>query len=172
MLRVLRRPSHAVARSLARQAQSDAAFWSEEWRRLGLRARAAPEGAALDRLAFVQLGFGCDQHGRRDAGGGATKAAVRACRNAIEFNSIPGMIELVPGGQGMLVTDANKRRYVDLVCAWRLFGCIEPQVGALLQGFHAAVPPAILSQLSFVPGGGILWYFGFPASFASPRSSR
>jgi len=30
---------------------------------------------------------------------GATKAAVRAVRNAIEFNSIPGMIEAVPGGR-------------------------------------------------------------------------
>ncbi len=32
-------------------------------------------------------------------GHGATKAAVRACRNAIEFNSIPCISELVPGGR-------------------------------------------------------------------------
>ena len=66
-------------------------------------AQRAPEGATLDRLGFVQLGFGVDQHGKRCAGG-ATKAAVRACRNALEFNSIPGMVEFVPGGrQNMLV---------------------------------------------------------------------
>ena len=47
---------------------------------------------------FVQTGFGCDQHGDRK-GTGATSAAVRACRNAIEFNSIPGMIDHVPGGR-------------------------------------------------------------------------
>ena len=38
-------------------------------------------------------GFGCDQHGQT-----ATKAAVRACRNAIEFNSLPRIGQLVPGG--------------------------------------------------------------------------
>ena len=31
-------------------------------------------------------------------GQNATKAAVRACRNAIEFNSIPSIGKLVPGG--------------------------------------------------------------------------
>lgn len=30
-------------------------------------------------VLFVECGFGCDQHGQT-----ATKAAVRACRNAIE----------------------------------------------------------------------------------------
>lgn len=39
-----------------------------------------------------------DQHGNRDEEG-ATKAAIRAVRNAIEFNSIPGVIEAVPGGR-------------------------------------------------------------------------
>lgn len=28
------------------------------------------------------------------------KAARRACRNAIEFNSLPSMGELIPGGKG------------------------------------------------------------------------
>lgn len=48
-------------------------------------------------ILFVECGFGCDQHGQT-----ATKAAVRACRNAIEFNSIPRIGKLVPGGyEGM-----------------------------------------------------------------------
>jgi uncharacterized protein (TIGR02058 family) len=47
-------------------------------------------------LFFVQLGFGVDQHGGRDD---ATKAAIRAVRNAIEFNSIPGVVENIPGGR-------------------------------------------------------------------------
>jgi len=42
------------------------------------------------------MGFGIDQHGRPDD---ATKAAVRAVRNAIEFNSIPGVITHLPGGR-------------------------------------------------------------------------
>lgn len=41
---------------------------------------------------FVQMGFGVDQHGNGN-NAGATKASVRAVRNAIEFNSIPGIIE-------------------------------------------------------------------------------
>ena len=73
--------------------------WSEEWRSLGLGAR-LPErpDSRITNLLFVQTGFGVDQHGDRSAHG-ATKASVRAVRNAIEFNSIPGVIECVPGGR-------------------------------------------------------------------------
>ena len=58
----------------------------------------------MTNLLFVQVGFGVDQHGNDDekhggSGQGATKAALRAVRNAIEFNSIPGIIEAVPGGR-------------------------------------------------------------------------
>lgn len=58
----------------------------------------------MTNLLFVQMGFGVDQHGNDDekyagSGQGATKASVRAVRNAIEFNSIPGIIEAVPGGR-------------------------------------------------------------------------
>ncbi|GAX13503.1 hypothetical protein FisN_UnNu045 [Fistulifera solaris] len=42
------------------------------------------------------MGFGVDQHGKSQD---ATKAAVRAVRNAIEFNSIPGVISHLPGGR-------------------------------------------------------------------------
>jgi hypothetical protein len=70
--------------------------WSEEWKSLGLGARLPKPGSRLTNLMFVQMGFGVDQHGNDEnsgSGGGATKAAVRAVRNAIEFNSIPGIIE-------------------------------------------------------------------------------
>mmetsp|Transcript_20015 Transcript_20015/g.32799 ORF Transcript_20015/g.32799 Transcript_20015/m.32799 type:complete len:125 (+) Transcript_20015:104-478(+) len=70
--------------------------WSEEWKSLGLGARLPKTGSRLTNLMFVQMGFGVDQHGNdgsSGSGGGATKAAVRAVRNAIEFNSIPGIIE-------------------------------------------------------------------------------
>ncbi|KAL3826540.1 hypothetical protein ACHAXA_003604 [Cyclostephanos tholiformis] len=46
-----------------------------------------------DRIFFVELGFGNDSHGQS-----STKAAVRACRNAIEFNSIPSIRRLIPEG--------------------------------------------------------------------------
>ena len=69
--------------------------WSEEWKRLGLGADLVDSPAFPPNLFFVQLGFGVDQHGNS----GATKAAIRAVRNAIEFNSIPGVIDHIPGGR-------------------------------------------------------------------------
>lgn len=50
-----------------------------------------------DESVFCFKGFGNDQHGQT-----GTKAAVRACRNAIEFNSIPSVNKLVPGGYDAL----------------------------------------------------------------------
>lgn len=46
-----------------------------------------------EKIFFIELGFGNDSHGQS-----ATKAAVRACRNAIEFNSIPSIKRLIPDG--------------------------------------------------------------------------
>lgn len=70
--------------------------WSEEWKSLGLGAQLVDdEECSITNLFFCQMGFGVDQHGGNDA----TKAAVRAVRNAIEFNSIPGVIEAIPGGR-------------------------------------------------------------------------
>ena len=59
---------------------------------------AAPYGPTegvdgMKEVLFVEVGFGCDQHGQD-----GTKAVVRACRNAIEFNSIPSIGRIVPGG--------------------------------------------------------------------------
>ncbi|CEF98376.1 Conserved hypothetical protein CHP02058 [Ostreococcus tauri] len=57
----------------------------------------APDG--MESVLFSECGFGADQHGQD-----ATKAALRACRNAIEFNSIPSIREIVPGGyEGMKI---------------------------------------------------------------------
>lgn len=45
------------------------------------------------KVVFVELGMGVDLHGQD-----LTVAAVRACRNAIERNSLPGWSMLCPGG--------------------------------------------------------------------------
>ena len=51
----------------------------------------------FEQVLFVEMGWGADQHGQN-----ATKACVRAARNAIEFNSIPSIRALVPNGyEGM-----------------------------------------------------------------------
>ena len=49
--------------------------------------------------SVVQVGFGVDQHGSNDA----TKASIRAVRNAIEFKSIPSVIEAIPGGRAEML---------------------------------------------------------------------
>ena len=49
------------------------------------------ERISNDNIFFIELGFGNDSHGQS-----STKAAVRACRNAIEFNSIPSIKRLIP----------------------------------------------------------------------------
>ncbi|MBP2291526.1 Lin0512 family protein [Azospirillum rugosum] len=46
----------------------------------------------MKQVMFVELGMGVDLHGQD-----VTKAAVRAVRNAIERNSMPGMRTLVDG---------------------------------------------------------------------------
>jgi len=73
--------------------------WSEEWKRLGLGATLVDYPTFPANLFFVQTGFGVDQHGEDDA----TKAAVRAVRNAIEKNSIPGVITHLPGGRSSML---------------------------------------------------------------------
>jgi len=51
----------------------------------------------FEQVLFIEMGWGADQHGQN-----VTKACVRAARNAIEFNSIPSIGALVPGGyEGM-----------------------------------------------------------------------
>ena len=51
----------------------------------------------FEQVLFIEMGWGADQHGQN-----ATKACVRAARNAIEFNSIPSIRALVPNGyEGM-----------------------------------------------------------------------
>ena len=48
-----------------------------------------------ENIFFIEIGFGNDSHGQS-----STKAAIRACRNAIEFNSIPSIQRLIPNGGG------------------------------------------------------------------------
>jgi len=53
-----------------------------------------------DQILFIEMGWGNDGHGQN-----VTKAATRACRNSIEFNSLPSIKRLVPGGYAGLKLD-------------------------------------------------------------------
>eukprot|EP00527_Entomoneis_sp_CCMP2396_P004437 CAMPEP_0198145564 /NCGR_PEP_ID=MMETSP1443-20131203/24340_1 /TAXON_ID=186043 /ORGANISM="Entomoneis sp., Strain CCMP2396" /LENGTH=134 /DNA_ID=CAMNT_0043809253 /DNA_START=138 /DNA_END=542 /DNA_ORIENTATION=- len=58
------------------------------------------EDSHVETILFVECGFGSDAHGQDP-----TKAAVRACRNAIEFNQIPSISTIVPGGRDEMKLD-------------------------------------------------------------------
>lgn len=56
----------------------------------------------MEMVLFVECGFGNDQHGQN-----MTKAVVKACRNAIEFNSLPCVRHIVPNGYDGLVVNVK-----------------------------------------------------------------
>ena len=58
-----------------------------------LKMAIAPPPPGFTEVIFIECGTGTDQHGQD-----LTKAAVRACKDAISWNSIPSLERLVPGG--------------------------------------------------------------------------
>jgi uncharacterized protein (TIGR02058 family) len=101
MVMVVRTAARAIGlcsiRIRAASSLASSKSWSAEWKEAGLGAKMASQTEELNRLLFVQCGIGCDQHGDRTTG--STVAALRAVRDAISFNSIPGMKFAVPGGR-------------------------------------------------------------------------
>ncbi|GAX15423.1 hypothetical protein FisN_8Lh281 [Fistulifera solaris] len=63
-------------------------------------AQTLSEESHVQNILFVECGFGSDAHGQD-----STKAAVRACRNAIEFNQLPSLKSIIPGGKENLKLD-------------------------------------------------------------------
>ena len=55
-----------------------------------------PEG--FETVIMIEAGCGTDQHGQD-----LTKACVRACKDAISFNSIPSLGKLVPPGSAVVL---------------------------------------------------------------------
>ncbi|RQM26882.1 hypothetical protein B5M09_005426, partial [Aphanomyces astaci] len=53
-------------------------------------------------------------------------------------------VELVENGHLRAVTDANKAEYVRLMVRYLVFGRVEAQLSALLQGVYDVVPPELL----------------------------
>jgi len=54
----------------------------------------SPPPPGFKQVLFLEAGVGTDQHGQS-----VTKACVRACKDAISWNSIPSLETLVPGGR-------------------------------------------------------------------------
>ncbi len=77
-----------------------------------------------------------------------------------EFGRVE-MVELMPNGRSIPVTDENKFDYVKLIAAHRMTSAISPQIEAFLEGFHGKALMCILASViwvSFVYGGYcIIW---------------
>ncbi|CAM9018793.1 unnamed protein product [Wickerhamomyces anomalus] len=55
------------------------------------------------------------------------------------------IIDLIPDGRNIAVTEDNKQEYVRLVVEYRLQKSVEEQVSNFLQGFHEIIPKELIS---------------------------
>jgi ubiquitin-protein ligase E3 C len=67
---------------------------------------------------------------------------------ATELGAAGDEAELVPGGAGMAVTDANRLRYVFALAQWRLSASIARQRDAFVRGLRDVLPPHWLAPFS------------------------
>lgn len=58
------------------------------------------------------------------------------------------VVDLVPDGRNIAVTDENKAYYVRLVAHHRMTTAIRAQIDAFLEGFYDIVPPEIIAIFS------------------------
>ena len=64
--------------------------------------------------------------------------------DASEFG-VNKVIELIPNGSTIPVTNDNKHEYVRLVCQEKMIGSIREQVNAFLEGFYTIIPKSLIS---------------------------
>ncbi|KAL9104763.1 MAG: hypothetical protein Q9163_000313 [Psora crenata] len=58
---------------------------------------------------------------------------------------VTDVVDLVPNGRKIPVTEENKQEYVQLVVEYRLTGSVQSQLEKFLEGFHDIVPPELIS---------------------------
>jgi E3 ubiquitin-protein ligase HUWE1 len=64
--------------------------------------------------------------------------------DASEFG-VNKVIELIPNGQTIMVTNENKHEYVRLVCQEKMIGSIRQQINSFLEGFYTIIPKSLIS---------------------------
>jgi hypothetical protein len=64
--------------------------------------------------------------------------------DASEFG-VNKVIEFIPNGATIQVTNENKHEYVRLVCQEKMIGSIREQVNAFLEGFYTIIPKSLIS---------------------------
>jgi hypothetical protein len=58
------------------------------------------------------------------------------------------VVDLVPGGRHIPVTEENKWEYVRLITELKMTKAVEPQLQAFLEGFHEMVPRSLIAMFS------------------------
>ncbi|OMH85471.1 E3 ubiquitin-protein ligase RSP5 [Zancudomyces culisetae] len=76
----------------------------------------------------------------------------------IDRFGVKEVIELVPDGKNIVVTNENKYKFVDLNVNFRIIDNVKPQLDRLLAGFHEFVPLELIQvfderEMEFVLGG-------------------
>ncbi|UKJ87753.1 E3 ubiquitin-protein ligase HUWE1 [Theileria orientalis] len=61
-----------------------------------------------------------------------------------EFGKVK-VIDLIPNGRNILVTDENKHRYIQLLCKHKVTNGIRDQLGAFMEGFRELISPELIS---------------------------
>ncbi|KAI0237295.1 E3 ubiquitin-protein ligase NEDD4 [Lamellibrachia satsuma] len=54
--------------------------------------------------------------------------------------------ELIPGGENVKVSEANKKEYIDLVIRWRFVDRVRKQMDAFMSGFNELIPQHLLTM--------------------------
>ncbi|KAH8923855.1 HECT-domain-containing protein [Atractiella rhizophila] len=65
------------------------------------------------------------------------------CIEYEEFGRVK-VIDLIPNGRNIPVTDSNKLEYLKLIAEQRLTNEIKEQIGAFMQGFHDIIPADLI----------------------------
>ena len=54
------------------------------------------------------------------------------------------VVDLIPGGSKIKVTNQSKRRYLDALAQYRLVNCVKDEVEAFLKGLNELIPNNLL----------------------------
>lgn len=68
------------------------------------------------------------------------------------------VVDLIPNGRNIPVTEENKKEYVNLIIEWRIIKRVEEQFRSLQEGFHEIIPFEAISifderELELLIGG-------------------
>ncbi|XP_072920257.1 E3 ubiquitin-protein ligase NEDD4-like isoform X11 [Hemitrygon akajei] len=68
-----------------------------------------------------------------------TELDLRFCTDEENFGQTY-QVDLKPNGSDMVVTNENKREYIDLVIQWRFVNRVQKQMNAFMEGFTELIP--------------------------------